>query len=435
MKKIYLTNSLTRSKDEFKPIDADNVKLYACGPTVYDRAHLGNARSAVVYDVFYRVLKEIYPKVTYVRNITDVDDKIIAAAKANNEDISDLTKRMEKFYHDDMAALNCLAPDHEPRATEHIADMILMITDLINKGYAYESQRHVLFSVSSFEHYGLLSGRSREEMIAGARVEVAPYKQDPADFVLWKPVAQDEINTGFDSPWGKGRPGWHIECSAMSKAYLGADFDIHGGGADLTFPHHENEIAQSYCANGHGHFAHYWVQNGFLTVNGEKMSKSLGNFVTVHELMQKGVAPEIIRYFYLTTHYRKPLDFNQKAIDDAKKALHKFISAVSDAPPIKSQELLEVLCDDMNTPLALAKLHEYADKGREGELAWGLKLLGINLMKAREIPQQVIDLAEMRSTARANQDWDKSDELRQKIKEMGFGIKDTKDGGYQIIEE
>jgi cysteinyl-tRNA synthetase len=436
MTKLFLTNSLTRKKEEFHPINRDHIKMYACGPTVYDRPHLGNARAAMVYDLLYRVLKENYPKVTYISNITDVDDKIIAAAHANKEKISHLTLRMEELYHQDMRALNCLPPDREPRATEHIEEMIAMISDLIAKGHAYEAQNHVLFSVSSFPDYGLLSRRSRDEMIAGARVEVAPYKKDPADFVLWKPAPQDELDSSFASPWGRGRPGWHIECSAMCKAHLGSDFDIHGGGADLMFPHHENEIAQSYCANGQGHFARYWVHNGFLTVNGEKMSKSLGNFKTINDVLQEGIAPEVIRYFYLTTHYRKPLDYNQKSLQDAKKSLEKFSALTLGCEMLKSDEIMQALNDDLNTPLALAKMHEYASQASKGDkdaarhLLWSCHFLGIKFSK-KSIPQEVVRLAEERLQARAEKDWAKSDELRDKILALGYDIKDVKDG-YEI---
>lgn len=440
MKKIFLTNSLSRNKEEFVPLEATNVRMYVCGPTVYDRPHLGNARAAVVYDLLYRVLKAAFPKVTYVRNITDVDDKIIAAAKTNNESIAKLTKRMEEYYHRDMSSLSCLKPDFEPRATEHITDMIAMIETLIANNHAYAADGHVLFSVGSFLEYGLLSNRSRDEMIAGARVEIAPYKKDPADFVLWKPVIPEDFTSGFASPWGQGRPGWHIECSAMSKTHLGSCFDIHGGGADLMFPHHENEIAQSYCANGSGNFARYWVHNGFLTVNGEKMSKSLGNFKTVHDLLEEGIEPEVIRYFYLTTHYRKPLDFNQKALDDARKSLAKFRLAASDftGEYEEDEQMIEMLHDDLNTPLAFARMHELANLAIKGDsraaakVAWACELLGLNLTEsAKTIPQEVIALANARILARTAQNWTLADELRNKISTLGYRLKDTEDG-YEI---
>ncbi len=437
--KIYLHNSLARQKEEFVPIDKTNVRMYVCGPTVYDRPHLGNARSAVVYDVLFRLLKAVYPKVTYARNITDVDDKIITASKETGKAITEITTTMTQYYHTDIAALNCLPPTAEPKATEHITDMIQMIQKLIEKGHAYEAEGHayeaeghVLFAVESFKEYGNLARRSVEDMIAGARVEVAPYKKNPADFVLWKP----DVESGFDSPWGKGRPGWHIECSAMSKKHLGSEFDIHGGGADLMFPHHENEVAQSECANDHK-FARYWVHNGFLTVNGEKMSKSLGNFKTVREVLDEGVEGVVIRYVYLTTHYKKPLDYSDKAIEDAKKSIERFRLALKNYSSVKadSADILEALADDMNTPLALAKLHEYANAAIKGDetaaakLAAGAELLGLNLTTAsKEIPAKVIKLAEERVAAKKAKNWPLADELRNKISALGYTVKDTKDG-------
>ncbi|MCW9040939.1 MAG: cysteine--tRNA ligase, partial [Rhodospirillales bacterium] len=308
---LHIHNTLTRRKDAFEPIDPANVRMYVCGPTVYDYAHIGNARPVVVFDVLYRLLKTIYPKVTYVRNITDVDDKINARARESGEDIRAITERTADAFHADMAALNALPPDIEPRATEHIPEMTAMIETLIASGHAYEAEGHVLFSVASFDGYGALSGRNRDEMIAGARVEVAPYKRDPADFVLWKPSGEDE--PGWQSPWGYGRPGWHLECSAMSGRYLDKTFDIHGGGQDLIFPHHENEIAQSVCAHGGTPFVRYWMHNGYLMAEGEKMSKSLGNFYTVHELLDD-FPGEAIRLVLLQTHYRQPLDFTRDGL-------------------------------------------------------------------------------------------------------------------------
>ena len=362
---LTLHNTLTRRKEAFKPIDAKNVRMYVCGPTVYDRAHLGNARSVVAYDVLYRLLAHIYGKehVTYMRNITDVDDKINAAAKANHEPISALTGRVEGWFHDDMAALNVLPPSREPHATQHIAHMVQLIEKLIAGGHAYESAGHVLFAVASYKEYGALSGRKLEELIAGARVEVGSYKKHPGDFVLWKPAETgDDASSVFDSPWGPGRPGWHIECSAMSTEYLGQDFDIHGGGADLMFPHHENEIAQSRCALPGSQFANYWVHNGFLTVNGEKMSKSLGNFVTVKDLLDKGVKGEVIRFALLSSKYNEPLDWNEKLVHDAKVTLDKLYRFVKDRP-VPNEEpqdiFLDALKDDLNIPKALAILQAH----------------------------------------------------------------------------
>ncbi len=312
---LFLHNSLTRRKERFEPIDPKHVRMYVCGPTVYDFAHIGNARPVVVFDVLARLLRRLYPKVTYVRNITDVEDKIIDAALKAGEPIAAITERTTRAYHQDMAYVGALPPDIEPRATQHITHMVAMIERLIASGNAYAADGHVLFAVPSMADYGKLSGRSRDEMIAGARVEVAPYKKDPADFVLWKPSTPDQ--PGWDSPWGRGRPGWHIECSAMSEAHLGETFDIHGGGHDLIFPHHENEIAQSECAHGGKALAKYWVHNGYLVVNGEKMSKSLGNFFTVRDLAAKWPG-EAIRLLLLKTHYRAPLDFTEEGLRQAK---------------------------------------------------------------------------------------------------------------------
>jgi cysteinyl-tRNA synthetase len=439
---IYFSNSLTRRKELFKPIDLNSVTMYACGPTVYDRPHLGNARSAVTYDILFRFLKSVYNKVTYARNITDVDDKIIAACLSSNISFQELTENMTKFYHEDMQALNCLLPSVEPRATKFIPQMIAMIQSLIESGNAYEVEGHVLFSVPSCKEYGKLSGRSRDEMIAGARVEVAPFKKDPADFVLWKPSIGNEKDFGFDSPWGKGRPGWHIECSAMTRSILGENFDIHGGGVDLTFPHHENEIAQSECSSKHGKFANYWVHNGFLMVGGEKMSKSLGNFKTVREVLNEGVEGCVIRCFYLGTHYRKPIDFNNKAIDDAKKAVNRFrqaLAGIEDYVYDIDQEFQEYLADDLNTPLYIAKMHEYAtrylkdrNKADQIKLASASNLIGLDLSeKEIFVPDEVHGLAKQRQKARLEKNWQMADELRKELDQLGFEMLDTKDG-YSI---
>jgi cysteinyl-tRNA synthetase len=359
---LTLYNTLTRRKEAFTPLDPTNVRLYVCGPTVYDLAHIGNARPVIVFDVLYRLLRHLYgtSHVRYVRNITDVDDKIIAAAHDSGEAIRALTERTARIFHEDVAALLCLPPDVEPRATEHVAPMIAMIEKLIASGHAYVADRHVLFSVPRMAEYGRLSGRSRDEMIAGARVEVAPYKRDPADFVLWKPSSAEQ--PGWESPWGRGRPGWHIECSAMSEAHLGETFDIHGGGLDLIFPHHENEIAQSVSAHGGKPFVRYWMHNGFVIVEGEKMSKSLGNFRTIRDVL--GEAPgEAARYAMLMSHYRDPLDWTADRLAEAGHALDRFYLALrhetapaaAAAPPAP---VLAALEDDLNTPLALAALHD-----------------------------------------------------------------------------
>ncbi|WP_420325630.1 cysteine--tRNA ligase [Mameliella sp.] len=369
---IRFTNSRTRKKDDFRPIDLDNVRMYVCGPTVYDRAHLGNARPVLVFDVLFRLLRHVYgpDHVTYVRNFTDVDDKINATALKRKEagaegTLEELVRERSDetigWYHADMDALGALRPTQEPRATEFIDQMIAMIADLIDKGHAYAAEGHVLFSVESYAQYGALSGRSVEDMIAGARVEVAPYKKNPMDFVLWKPSSDDL--PGWDSPWGRGRPGWHIECSAMSHALLGETFDIHGGGNDLTFPHHENEIAQSKCAHPEGDFARVWLHNEMLQVEGKKMSKSLGNFFTVRDLLDQGIPGEVIRFVMLSTHYRKPMDWTAEKAREAEATLRKWRGLVTGAQPSEevSQSVLAALADDLNTPKAIAELHRLAD--------------------------------------------------------------------------
>ncbi|WP_043338667.1 cysteine--tRNA ligase [Belnapia moabensis] len=367
MTQLHLHNSLTRAKDEFAPIDPGHVRLYVCGPTVYDLAHLGNARPVVVFDTLARLLRRLFPRVTYVRNITDVDDKINARAAESGEPIGAITARTVADFHADMAALGALQPDEEPRATQSIAPMIALIERLIGRGHAYAAEGHVLFSVPSFSEYGALSGRSPDELVAGARVDVAPYKRDPGDFVLWKP--SDTATPGWDSPWGRGRPGWHIECSAMSWQALGEVFDIHGGGHDLIFPHHENEVAQSRCAFGTPRMANVWLHNGMLRVDGEKMSKSLGNFLTVRDILARGAwAGEAFRLLLLRTHYRADLDFTFAGLDEAKAELDDGYSMLARAvAPADGHELtrdamvdwaLEPLLDDLNTPLALARLRD-----------------------------------------------------------------------------
>ena len=370
MPTLFLHNSLTRKREAFVPLDPTHVRMYVCGPTVYDLAHLGNARPVVVFDVLARLLRRLYPRVTYVRNITDVDDKINARAAATGEAIGAITARTTADFHADMAELGALPPDIEPAATAHIPEMRELIARLIESGHAYAAEGHVLFRVASFPAYGELSGRSPRELLAGARVEVAPYKQDPGDFVLWKP-SPPEL-PGWDSPWGRGRPGWHIECSAMSWRYLGEDFDLHGGGQDLIFPHHENERAQSLCAFPHSHFAAVWLHNGMLLVNGEKMSKSLGNFRTVRDVL--ALAPgEAVRLLLLKTHYRAALDFTEAGLVEARRELDRFYRALARheavpaaAPPDAVQA---ALCDDLNTPAALAAMHALADAALAGDAA------------------------------------------------------------------
>jgi cysteinyl-tRNA synthetase len=450
---IRITNTLARAKQVFEPLDPANVRLYVCGPTVYDRAHIGNARPVVVFDTLFRLLRHVYgaQAVTYARNITDVDDKIITAARENGEAIDDLTRRTTEAFHADMGALNALLPSVEPCATQHIDDMVALIRRLIDTGHAYAAEGHVLFSVASDPEYGQLSRRDREEMIAGARVEVAPYKQDPADFVLWKPA--DDGEPGWDSPWGRGRPGWHIECSAMSARHLGETFDIHGGGQDLIFPHHENEIAQSHCGTD-GEFARYWMHNGYLVVHGEKMSKSLGNFFTVKELLDEGWAGEAIRLVLLSAQYRQPLDFNRDKLADATANLDRLYTALRGAGDVEPadagppQALLEALADDLNTPEALAQLYEAGhalnkasgaqEKARaKAELRAGARLLGLldqdpdawfkagaDDAEAAEIERLIAE----RTQARKNKDFATADRIRDDLKARGIVLEDGPGG-------
>lgn len=450
-KTLRIFDTLTREKQVFEPIDPDHVRLYVCGPTVYDYAHVGNARPVVVFDTLVRVLRHIYPKVTYVRNVTDVDDKINARAKESGEPISEITKRTHQAYLDDMGALNAAKPDIEPRATEHIAEMIAMCESLIEQGFAYAAEGHVLFSVEKFDDYGKLSRRDRKEMIAGARVEVAPYKKDPADFVLWKP-SSDDI-PGWDSPWGRGRPGWHIECSAMSTRYLGENFDIHGGGSDLVFPHHENELAQSCCANKGSSYAKYWMHNGHLMVEGEKMSKSLGNFVTVHDLLENWPG-EAIRLAMMGTHYHQPINWTEDNLRQAKEALDRFYTALRQSSDVTPENMpvpravLDALCDDLNTPLAIAEFHNLVTRFNKaetkferaeakGEILAAAKLLGIlegdpeawftgsaDADEAAEID----GLIAQRADAKKNKDFATADKIRDDLLARGIILEDFKEG-------
>ncbi len=448
---ISLYNSLAREKQTFTPIDPNHVRVYACGPTVYNYAHIGNARMAVAFDLLVRVLRSLYPKVTYVSNITDIDDRIMDAAAETGEPIDSITRKYERIYNDDMAALGVIAPDVQPRATEHLPEMISLMQQLIERGHAYEAEGHVLFNVPSDPSYGALSGRSRDEQIAGARVDVAPFKRDPADFVLWKPSTGSQV--GWDSPFGYGRPGWHIECSAMAAKHLGLPFDIHGGGADLKFPHHENEIAQSCCAQGHGDkpdsFARVWVHNGFLTVDGEKMSKSLGNFKTAHELLEthKG---EVLRLTLLGAHYRQPLDWSEQAIHQAQKQLDGWyaqLHALSDVTPANEsvpQDVLEALYDDLNTPLAISRIHGIVsgekDKSKlKGKLLAVGKLMGVlqedpaawlgygqstGGLNADEIEALIMK----RQDAKNAKDFAAADAIREQLDDAGIVIEDTPQG-------
>ena len=435
---LHLYNTLKRKTEEFTPLDASNVRMYVCGPTVYDRAHLGNARSVVIYDVLFRLLREIYGEnsVKYVRNITDVDDKIIIAAKERAISINELTKEVTGWFHSDMDTLNCLRPSIEPRATEHISKMIEMIQKLIDNGNAYVENNHVLFDVTSKIEgykYGDLSGRIQEELESGVRIKVESYKRNPNDFVLWKPAdSEDDTSSIFDSPWSKGRPGWHIECSAMSNQHLDADFDIHGGGADLKFPHHENEIAQAIGAYPNSNYARYWVHNGFLTVNGEKMSKSLGNFTTVKDLLDKGIKGEVIRFALLSSKYNEPLDWNDKLVEDAKKGLDSLYRKIvgddekSDAP----NEFIAALANDLNFPKAISILYN----AKPTELGAIGKLLGIlqqdpeKWFKGEESRSEIEDLIAARIAAKKARNWAESDRIRDALKAQGIILEDRPDG-------
>lgn len=445
---LRLYNTLTRGKDDFVPIDAGNVRMYVCGPTVYDFAHIGNARPVIVFDVLYRLLRHLYGEahVTYVRNITDVDDKINARAVRDYpgvppvEAIRDLTEKTYAQFEQDVTELGCLKPTVTPRATEHIAEMIAIIERLIAGGFAYVAEGHALFHVPAMPDYGKLARRSLDDMMAGARVEVAPYKRDPMDFVLWKPSSSDE--PGWESPWGRGRPGWHIECSAMSWKHLGETFDIHGGGIDLVFPHHENEVAQSRCAFHKDVMANVFMHNGFLQVEGEKMSKSLGNFFTIRELLDDWPG-EVLRFNMLKTHYRQPIDFTIKGLEDGWKTLDEWYAIAADVAPGRPAEgLIEALSDDLNTAKAIAELH--AVKGDPATLSASLRLLGFlgesaSAWAARR-PAADIDegrvkaLIAARLEARKAKNFAESDRIRDELVAMGVVLMDAKNKNTGEIE-
>ena len=445
MTQLTLYNTRTRAKAPFTPLDASNVRAYLCGPTVYDRAHLGNARNVVIFDILIRLLRRLYPRVTYVRNITDIDDKINNRAKERGVSIEQVTEGPIRWYHEDMGALFTLPPDIEPRATDHLAEIIEIIERLIQNGHAYVAEGHVLFSVASDKEYGKFSGRTPDELIAGARVDVAPYKREAGDFVLWKPSTPDL--PGWPSPWGRGRPGWHIECSAMSWKHLGQDFDIHGGGDDLIFPHHENEIAQSCCAFPGSHFANVWVHNRMLLVNGEKMSKSLGNFLVLHDVLAKAPG-EAVRFLLMRSHYRSTLDFSDAALIEARKELDRFYRALETHSGIEAAaeipaSVLEPLCDDLNTPGAIAALHALADAALAGDAsaAAGLKAAGavmglFNLSPAQwfagDVPAEVRALADARIAARKARDFAQSDRLRDEIAALGYTVEDGPNQTYKL---
>ena len=442
---LNLYDTFSNSKKKFEPIDPKNIRMYVCGPTVYDYPHVGNARPVIVFDILFRILQNIYgtEHVTYVRNITDVDDKIINASQENNEDINELTSRTINYFHADAKYIGAMEPSFEPRATDHIAEMINIIETLIEKNYAYVAENNVLFSSNKFSKYGSLSGKNLEEMIAGSRVDVESYKQEASDFILWKPSKDNE--PGWDSPWGKGRPGWHIECSAMSEKLLGKTFDIHGGGQDLIFPHHENEIAQSECANGEK-FANYWVHNGFVTVEGSKMAKSDGNFVTVNELKEK-YQGEVIRFTMILTHYRQPLNWTNDNLQESKKTLDKwyqYFSEVDFKPDLSvkiDENVMNALNDDMNTPQAIAELHKLFKNCKSNDqdslnqflisaqflglmndepsqwLSWGKDNISVDQNKIESLIAQ-------RNAARANKDFTEADRIRDELENLGIVLED-----------
>jgi len=439
---LTLYNTLTRTKEEFVPADEKRVTMYVCGPTVYSRAHIGNARPPVVFDVLFRLLRRRYgaDHVVYARNITDVDDKINAASQAQGVPIKAITDKFEALYLEDMAALGVIQPTIDPHATAHIPQMIEMIQRLIEGGFAYEAEGHVLFHVPRYPEYGKLSNRNRDDMIAGARVEVAPYKRDPADFVLWKPSTDDL--PGWESPWGRGRPGWHIECSAMINAHLGASIDIHGGGQDLIFPHHENEIAQSVCATGQ-RLARYWLHNGFLSIDAEKMSKSIGNILLVSEILESGVPGEVVRFALLSAHYRQPLDWNDALIDQSRRTLDRLYGLLRgadvEAAPDAPASVVEALEDDLNTPLALAALAKLADARDLAGLKAGGALLGLLQQNAESWftgtrANAAIDAAAIeakiaeRQAAKKARDFATADRIRDELKAAGVLLEDSPQG-------
>ena len=447
---LKIFNSLNGQKEEFNPCNPEHIKIYACGPTVYNYAHIGNARMAVVFDTFVRTLRIFYPKVTYVSNITDIDDKIIEAAHEQKVEISSITEKYTKIYNDDMAELNVLMPDIQPKATEYIPEMIELIEDLISKDFAYEKEGHVLFHVPNYDNYGKLSKRNRDEQIAGSRVEIAPFKKDPADFVLWKP--SDKSQPGWDSPWGVGRPGWHTECSAMSKKTLGLPFDIHGGGRDLIFPHHENEIAQSCCSSANiedpTSYAKYWMHNGFVTIDGEKMSKSLGNIILVNELTESHHG-EVIRLALLSSHYRQGLDWNEKIIHQASILLDKLYEIKfllnGENTEYSSETNLEpiaYLADDLNTPGLIAELHKLVkdfntSNSNKSEIKIHLNLISqaLGILQddsykkiSEELESKIHALILKRKVAKDNKDYELADKIRNQLLDLGVEIKDTSSG-------
>ena len=440
---IFLTNNLTNKKEKFIPEDKNNVRMYVCGPTVYDDPHIGNARPVVVFDVLYKILKNEYPKVTYVRNITDVDDKIIKSSNEKNISILNLTKQITQSFNQDCIYLNCEKPIHEPKATEHISEMIEMISELIKKGFAYENKKHVYFEVKKFEDYGQLSNKKIDELVAGSRIEVSDNKKNPEDFVLWKPSETDEPS--WDSPWGKGRPGWHLECSAMSKKYLGNEFDIHGGGVDLLFPHHENEIAQSRCANDSKVFANYWLHNAFITMSNEKMAKSQGNILKIKDF-RNNKSGQVLRLALMSAHYRQPLDWNDKLLEDCENTISKWYNVyLNIQTKLKiSDEILKPLLDDLNTPGYIANLHKLYEKALKGSdedkrlFISACHFIGLlnetkddwlkfKKSKLTISENEILIKINERNQARLNKNYEEADKIRDELLDKGVLIED-KDG-------
>ena len=436
--KLKIYNTKSKNKEIFKPLDLNNIRMYVCGPTVYDRAHIGNARPVVVFDILYRLLKYLYGEksVTYVRNITDVDDKIIARSSAENKPVNEITSETIKWFIEDNYYLNVNKPTHEPKATQYISQMIAMIEILILKKNAYVLEDgEVLFSVNSFKNYGSLSRQNLESMIVGSRVDIDRRKKNPLDFVLWKPTSRNNI--GWDSPWGYGRPGWHIECSAMSKEILGETFDIHGGGIDLIFPHHENETAQSICANNKNSLANYWMHNGFINIEGQKMSKSLGNYLTVEDLRKKNIDGAVIRFVLLSAHYRQPLDWTNRKVKEAQNILNKWLNVTNkrnlNINGIPTNKILEALCDDLNIPLAITEMHNLLKEEDYDGFANSFFFLGFNSnnsvksknnLDMKTINEMINLLIVERQTARKNKDYRKSDQIRIKLEKAGVTIND-----------
>ncbi|WP_440915614.1 cysteine--tRNA ligase [Candidatus Pelagibacter sp.] len=440
---IFLTNNLTNKKEKFVPIDEQNIRMYVCGPTVYDDPHIGNARPIVVFDILYKIFKKKYSKVTYVRNITDVDDKIIKSSKENNISISELTNKVTESFGEDCNYLNCETPTHQPKATENIDLMIKMVSELIKKGFAYENNSHVYFEVKKFNDYGQLSNKKLEDLIAGSRIEISENKKNSEDFVLWKPSASDEPS--WDSPWGKGRPGWHLECSAMSKKFLGDEFDVHGGGIDLIFPHHENEIAQSRCANDTKMFANFWLHNAFITMSNEKMAKSQGNILKIKDF-RNNISGQVLRLALMSAHYKQPLDWNDKLLEDCQNTINKWYNVYVDSKINTdiSDEILEPLYDDLNTPGYIANLHklyEKAQKGDDNDKALfvsacqfvGLlnqnkeEWLSLKKGKASISEEEILKKIDERNKAREKKNYEEADKIRNELSDKGVLIED-KDG-------